>query len=197
MMQAFSRLLGPMARRIRLLTARAVVTVINDALKMQGVQVKLLDGEVCDNVERFQNYGFTSHPLPGAEGIYLSIGGDRDHGAVIAVDDRRYRIKGLQSGEVAIYTDEGDSIVLKRGRLVEVNTQTFRINASTLVEINTPKVQMNAPLVATTGEIKADLDITDRNATTPKSMRGMRDVYNVHTHTDPQGGSVSTPTGQM
>lgn len=193
-----SRMLASIMRRVRLIAARAVITGTNDASKMQAVQVKLLNGEVRDTVEHFQPYGFTSHPLPGAEGVYLSIGGDRDHGVVVVADDRRYRIKSLQPGELAIYTDEGDSIVMKRGHLVEVTTQTLRINAATLVEINTPKVQMNTPLVATTGNLQVDEDITDRKAHPDvNTVRGMRDLYDIHTHHENDlNGETNPPTQQ-
>jgi phage baseplate assembly protein V len=120
-----TKMLAPYARRIRLLAARAVITLIDDASKLQGAQVKLLAGEVRDQVERFQQYGYTSVPFPGAEGIYLSLNGSRDHGVVICIDDRRYRITGLQAGEVAIYTDEDKAdgkhrIVLKRGKEIHL-----------------------------------------------------------------------------
>jgi len=109
--------LGPLARRLRLMASRAVLSLISDAPGVQVVQVRLLDGEVRGGIERMQNYGFTSVPLPGAEGVYLSLGGDRDHGVVIVADDRRYRVKGLAAGEVAIYDDQGQKIVLYRDRI--------------------------------------------------------------------------------
>lgn len=120
-----AKMLAPYARRIRLIAARAVITLIDDASKLQGAQVKLLADEVRDLVERFQQYGYTSVPLPGAEGIYLSLNGSRDHGVLICVDDRRYRITGLQGGEVALYTDEDKEagehrIVLKRGKEIHM-----------------------------------------------------------------------------
>ena len=193
MMHSFSQLLAPLARRIRLLTARAVITVINDALKMQAVQVKLLDGEVCDNVERFQNYGFTSVPFSGAEGVYLSIGGDRDHGVVICVDDRRYRLKSLQPGETALYDDQGQKVHLTRnGIVVDAAGKLVTVQSATTVTIKaSTKVRMETPLLEVTGEIKDNCD------TTGKTMSGMRDIYNTHTHSDPQGGSVGAPAGQM
>lgn len=116
---------APLARRIRLMAARAILTLIDDATRMQGTQAKLLDGEVCDNVDRFQQYGFTSVPHPGAEGIYLALGGSRDHGVLVCVDDRRYRIVNLAPGEVAIYTDEDMAgsdhrIIFKRGKEIHM-----------------------------------------------------------------------------
>jgi phage gp45-like len=48
------------------------------------------------------------------------VGGDRNNGVVVAVGDRKFRLKGLQGGEVAMYTDEGDIIIMKRGHNIKV-----------------------------------------------------------------------------
>jgi len=173
-----------------LTVARCVVSLVNDGTKMQTLQVELLKREIRDNIERVQNYGFTSHPHPGAEGVVVFVGGNRDLGLCVAVEDRRYRLVGLQQGEVAIYTDEGDNIVLKRGNVIEVNTTTFRVNASELCEFNTP-------LATFSGDVQADADILDNANSGGRSMSGMREVYNGHTHSDPQGGNVSTPNQDM
>lgn len=112
-----SKLLRPLKNKIAQLASRAVVRLINDGLKMQELQIVGLSGETLDGVERFQNYGFTSVPKSGAEGIALSINGNRSHTAVIVVDDRRYRLKAMQSGEVALYDDLGQKIVLHRDHI--------------------------------------------------------------------------------
>lgn len=123
---AFDKLLAPLRRRLALLVGRCIVNLVNDAAKMQGVQLGLLADDVIDGVERLQSYGFTSNPLPGAEAVMLSMGGVRSKAmsVVIACDDRRYRLTGLASGEVAMYTDQGDKIVIKRGGTVEVTAAT-------------------------------------------------------------------------
>ena len=59
------------AGRVRLAIGRAVLGLVNDAAKLQAVQVMVRSGEVRDRAEHFQHYGFTSVPLPGAEGIGL------------------------------------------------------------------------------------------------------------------------------
>lgn len=48
--------------------------------------------------------------------------------------------------------------------------------------------------ITTDKNVTATLDISDHGN---KSMAGMRTAYNGHTHTDPQGGSVSTPSVAM
>jgi phage baseplate assembly protein V len=204
MERMIARAIAPISRRLRLLTARAVVRLVNDGLREQGVQLQLLAGEVGD-AERYQHYGFSSVPHPGAEAIVLCIGGSREHLVTIADGDRRYRVMSQAPGEVAIYTDEGDNMRWRRGRLTEINTQTLRINATTLCEINAPTVQINAdtgcnidaPLTAATGALQAGQDITDRAALSGGgTMNGMRSVYNGHRHNE-TGTVTNVPNQQM
>lgn len=134
MIRTLQKLLAPLRRRLSLIVTRAVLTLVDDARLLQEVQVKLLADEVMDGVERFQEYGFTSVPHAGAEGVALSVGGHRSNTVVIAVDDRRYRLKGLQNGEVALYTDEdqaehGHRIVLRRGGVIEAHCAHLKLHA--------------------------------------------------------------------
>jgi len=142
----FDKLAAPLRRRVRLMISRAVLSAVNDAGGIQLVQVKLLDGEVRDGVERMQNYGFTSAPKAGAEGLMACVSGDRDHGIIVAMDDRRFRLKGLQAGEVAIYSDEGDQIVFKRGRILQVTAGT--------------KLEVITPLATFSGDVQVTGDVT-------------------------------------
>ncbi len=167
-MKGLERMLGPLQRRVMLMVGRAVLAAVNDTTKLQGLQINLLADETRDDVERFQNYGFTSHPHPGAEAIAVSVMGTRDHMVVIAVDDRRYRLKGLAEGEVAMYSDEGDSIVFKRGRIIEVTAGT--------------KVVFNTPLVEMTGELHVTGDVIGAGKSLPH-----------HTHLEQGDGA---PTGE-
>lgn len=179
-------------------TFRGVLTLVKTAGAVQLVQVDGLAGEQLQDAELFQHYGLTSNPPPGTMAVVVPVGGKTSHGIVIATEHGSYRLKNLASGEVAIYTDEGDSIVLKRGRLIEVTTQTLRVNAPTLIEFNTQKVQVNSPLVSTTGQIQAALDITDKYGAGGKSMANMRTVYNSHTHHENDvHGDTNAPTQQV
>lgn len=120
---------GPLAKietRIKLLLGRAVIRLVDDARRIQELQVEALEGEVIDLVERFQEYGFTSHPHEGAEAVIGAFGGARQHSVVLKVDDRRYRLTGLEEGEVALYTDEDEDdgphrIVMERGRRIRLS----------------------------------------------------------------------------
>ncbi len=161
MMNAFQKLLAPIRRRLSSLVSRAVVSLVNDSLKLQGVQLQVLAGETLDNVERFQEYGFTSVPLTGAEAVLLCVGGFRDHPLIVAIDDRRYRKKGLAAGEVALYTDEGDVILFKRGRTIEITAGTkVKVTAPDVEVIAATKVTVTSPLVTMSGELQVAGKIT-------------------------------------
>lgn len=179
------RALATIARRIRLIASRAVVRMVNDAGGLQVVQITLLADETRDQVERFQNYGLTSHPHPGADAVAVALGGSRDHLVAIAVDDRRYRIKGLAAGEVALYDDLGHVVRLTRAGIV-IDGAGHPVTVT-----NTTKLRVEAPLLEVTGQIK---DLCDGAG---KTMAGMRDTYNSHTHPGDSGGTTGTPTQGM
>lgn len=126
-----SRLLAPIIGRIQMMIGRATVSAVDDAQGVQALQIELLDEEVHDDVERFQNYGFGSHPFGEAEAVALFTGGLRSRGIVVAVEDRRYRIK-LDQGEVAIFDDQDQRVHLKRDGI--------RITSTLKVEIEAPHV---------------------------------------------------------
>lgn len=117
------------------LISRVVLRRVDDTKKTQIVQLVALEGETRADIERVQNYGFTSVPLDGIEGVALFPGGFREHGFVIATDDRRYRLTGLEAGEVAIYTDQGDKVVIERGGTIRVTAATKVVVAAPLVEL--------------------------------------------------------------
>lgn len=185
-MNTSDRKLHALVRRVRLTIGRALVRLVNDGSGIQTAQVSLMGNETRDKLERFQEYGFTSVPKAGAEAAVVFVGGCRDHGIIVAIDDRRVRLKGLAEGEVAIYTDEGDSIILKRGNNIEINTATLTVKAS-------DKVRMETPLLEVTGDI---IDTCDTN---PNNMAGMRAIYNTHTHNENNnpGGPTNAPNQGM
>lgn len=116
--RSMARALAPMARRLQNFFARGTVALSDASKLMQTLQVKLLAGETLAGLEHFEPYGLTSRPKPGAEVAALFIDGDRSHGIVLVVADRRYRIKGLEEGEIALYDDQGQSIAIKREGMV-------------------------------------------------------------------------------
>lgn len=181
---SIDKALAPLVRRMRLALGRGIIKLVSDGAGIQVVQLDLMANETRSKIERFQEYGFTSHPKTGAEAAVIFMGGNRDHGIVVAVDDRRYRIKGLESGEVAIYTDEGDEIRLKRGNVIEVKTKEFIVNAEDRVTFNTPLV-------------RASGDIIDNYETNGNNIQEMREIYNIHTHAEDSSGNTEVPNQPM
>jgi phage baseplate assembly protein V len=100
--------------------ARAYIAAVNDAGPIQTMRLSaLLAGETPDGVARLQNYGFTSVPLAGAvDAAAVFLLGKRSLPLIIAADDRRYRVKGLDGGEVCVYTDLGQQLYLSRAGTV-------------------------------------------------------------------------------
>lgn len=156
-MRGLARLVDPVRRRVRLMVSRAVLQLIDDAPRLQEGQVTLLRGEVRSGVERFQEYGFTSVPLPGAEAVVLFVGGSRDHGVIVAADDRRHRPSELAPGEVMIYDDRGKFVHLKANGDVHVGGIRLLVDAD---------VQINGD-VEVAGNIHATGTIIDDSGNTP------------------------------
>jgi phage baseplate assembly protein V len=102
------------------LVFRGVVTLIKAAGAVQLVQLDGLAGEQLQDAEYFQHYGYTSNPPAGTMCVVLPVGGKTAHGIIIATEHGTYRLRNLAPGETALYSDEGDSVLLKRGRIVQV-----------------------------------------------------------------------------
>ena len=158
---------------------RGTVVLVDSARKLQALQMRLTAGEVKDGLEHFEPYGFTSNPLAGAEGVAAFIGGDRSHGVLLVVADRRYRIQGLEPGEVVIYTDEGDKVHFKRGRIIDIETDTLNIKASKAVNIDTPVINQTGKIVSTGDQLAG----------------GISQIKHVHVGVQAGSGQTGAPAG--
>lgn len=189
-MRGVDRLLNPLRRGLAHIVTRAVVSLVNDAAKMQALQVSLLADEQLDNVEHWQPYGFTAHPLAGAEALVLAVGGHRAHSVVVSCADRRFRLVGMEGGEVAIYTDEKDKIHFKRNRVIEVETMTLKVKADTAVSFDTAtftvaaseRVVFQTPTITQTGTIVSQGD---------QVAGGVSQINHRHENTQPAVGQQS------
>lgn len=153
-----------------MLLSRGVITLINSSTKLQSVQMHFLDDGVKDGLEYFEPYGFTATaPANNREGLALFFDGDRGHGVVICIANRQYRLRGLQPGEVALYDDQGQKIVLSK----------------TGIHITSPdSIRLEAPIVHCTGYFLCQGEVIDRAEKGGISMSKTRDIYNAHTHSD-------------
>ena len=135
------RLLNPIKARIRLMIGRCLITACNG----DKVKLSLLADESREDVDFFQQYGFSSRPVGGVGAIALFIGGSRDNGVVVASrgEDGDMNV-GLEPGEVAVHSKYGTRIILKKDGTVSVVT-------------NSKKVKIEGDLEVT-GDVKAVCD---------------------------------------
>ena len=181
--------------------ARAVLNVVDDEGNMQRVQISLLEDEVIDDVERFQDYGFTSVPEEGSEATVVFVGADRSHPIVVVADDRRVRKKGLNPGEVAVYHKNGDFIHLKNEKEIEIKTTTFKVNCTTATIAAESEVKLDSPLVTLTGRQQTTGEKSGGGAST--FVGGLENTggevisngisLEHHTHPGDSGGTTGEP----
>lgn len=152
------KLLAPLQRRIRLLADRAVITLVNDALQRQNLQLKVLADESASDVERFQNYGHTSVPPIGSEAIVLSVGGSRAGLVAISVEDKSVRPKDLAEGDSCLYHLDGHRIILRENGLVEIQAKSVILNAAEKHTIISPMTEIQGALHVT-GLVTSDEDV--------------------------------------
>lgn len=157
--------------RVMMMFARGVLRGVDDSGPRQQVQVELLKDELRDGLEHMQNYGFTSHPIGGDVAVAF-LGGNREQGIVLVVDDRRYRIP-LLAGEVAIYDDQGNKIELLRDMVKVTAVQ---------------HVEVVAPTIKLVGNLDVIGDITSTGTVTNNG----KDIGSTHKHDGVLVGGANT-----
>ncbi|AWT21332.1 phage baseplate assembly protein V [Klebsiella grimontii] len=141
----FSRSIAAIGRRLRLMVDRALVRIVTDSLGRQNLQVQSLADETNDDVERFQNYGFTSVPPAGSEAIVVAVGGRRGGLVAIAVEDKGSRPRGGEEGDVILYHQEGHVIVLKKNGLAEIRVKKINLIAEESCDIIGKQINITGP----------------------------------------------------
>jgi len=175
MVDLVRRLVEPVLHRVKVLAQRAVVRSSTDTTKAQTLELAVLSRETLREVERFAHFGLTTRPPTGSEVVVLCLGGNRDHPIVVADEDRRARpVATLAEGEVCLYASGPARIFVRADGSVEV------------VASGDLKV---AGKVAVTGDVEATGNVSDLVGT----LAALRSAYNVHTHSDPQGGTTGPP----
>ncbi len=175
--------LSAIARRLRLMVDRALVRMVSDSPERQNLQIQTLADATDDDVERFQNYGFTSVPPEGAEAIVLAVGGRREGLVALAVEDKRCRPKGLSPGDVRLYHQDGKShITLKENGVIEITGEQLdfsgkavNLTADELLAIKAGNMKFVGPC-----EFSEDVSINGKS-------------FNEHIHKDGDNENTSPP----
>lgn len=162
-----------LSNRVMMMFARGVVRRVTDTNGRQQLQVELLKDELRDDIEHMQNYGFTSHAKGGDVAVAF-IGGNREQGIVLAVDDRRYRLV-LQAGEVAMYDDLGNKVELLRDMI--------KVTAVQHAEVVAPTIKLIGE-IELVGNVKIQGNIDSTGMITNNGKR----VDSTHTHSSGGAG---------
>lgn len=124
-------------QKARIAIGRAVLAMVDDAAVRQQLQLEKHFGTVRDGIERFQNYGFHSVPLPGAAVAIVALAGSEGHLVALAVDDVRGRPTDGQDGDAIQWDYRGqrvwltdDGIVIETDRPVTVRAVRVNVTAT-------------------------------------------------------------------
>lgn len=186
------------AALLRGLLGRGVVESVDDSPMMRTVQAEFLPGDVREGLEHFEPYGFTSRVKEGAEAIGAFFNGDRSHGVVLVTADRRFRLH-VEEGEVAVFDDQGQKVVLKRdGILVETpKNLTATVGGNTVATVSgtttlkSGAVTIDAPSVHITGTLAVDGHISGTGGLAVSGGSGAAVTGSITATGDIQAGSIS------
>lgn len=143
-------------RRVLVLVGRGRITAVNDAGDVQLAQARLSGSEVQDDMPRFGQYGLSCNPPAGTDCVAIFVGGDRTNGVIIATNNQTFRMKALESGEVALSDDKGQSVYLSAtgiridggGLPISVeNAPAIGLWAGAAISLNAPSIILNGTTV--------------------------------------------------
>lgn len=172
---------------------------------VQKIQVEGLDGETVQDLEHAENFGFTSNPPAGSDCVVVPLGGKTSHGIIVTTTNGAYRITGLSDGETAVYNADGAKMMLKKGRVIEIDCDKLNIKAPSGVNITSEKVECSAVLTAQ-GQINGNggmavqggsgttftgnVDMVGGLNTTGALTNNGKDVGSTHKHTETNGSET-------
>lgn len=173
---------------------RGVIRRVNSEPGVQLVSGEGVVGEQLRDNELFQHYGYTSVPPKGTMYVAIPVGGKTSHGVIVATEHGTYRLKGLQEGELAIYTDEGTKMVMKRGRVIETDCDVYRMNCKTFAVNATESSTFNTPTLTASAEAVINGLVTGKGGLALSGGEGgvaARIDGDLRATGDVQGGEVS------
>lgn len=135
-------------------------------------------------------------------GAYVRFGESGAHDDLTGKDyDGKWAIKRNTSRKVNIHLEQGGGTaslnIAPDGAINVKSKNTVTVEAEGEATLKAPHVTVDTPEAKFTGNIIADGTITDLAASGGRSMDSMRQVFNDHTHDDPQGGKVQPPAVDM
>lgn len=176
-----------MTSRALNMLAKAVMKKVIDSLGRQTAQVEVTKGELIDDVERMQDYGFSSNPpASGTDALIAFLGGSRDQGVIVRMENRSFRLKNLKSGEVAMFDDLGN--VFKLGR------EQVEVIGVTKLVASAPQIELVATSSAKVTCGASSMTITPAGIAlnSPVLTHNGKNIGATHAHTGVTSGSGTT-----
>jgi len=196
-MISFSRLLQPLKSKIFLMIARSILEEVDNTGKTMRIKAECLKNESLSDIERMEEYGFTSYPPldDKTENIILFPNGNRDFGLSIVSHNPDARPTSLVEGESMVYGKDSGSTFTNYIKISPTNdTITIETKDSIKIELTTDGTkQVNidgADKINLLGATEAFL-----NGTTFDSwLTSFTTWASTHTHPTAPVGPVSPPT---
>ena len=179
-----NRLLESLKKSLRLLVGKCVIEAASKNADGISVDLVLLGNERHSGVRLMQHYGFASVPKSGAHGVALFVGGARDNSVLVASQGAPDGIPALDAGEVALFSEFGQKVILNKNGDVVV------------ASANGKDVIMNGRVIAKSGLVSEGdvLAVGEVAARVIKAGETYTDATAVHlsTHTHPVSGNATT-----
>ena len=139
-----------------------------------------------DNLVGVAPFGLASSPPLEAYAVTAYLGGDRSNGVAFAHHHAPSRPTDLQRGDACLYDNRGRRIWLSEDGIV-VNGA-----AGSVTITNATIVRLECDMLQVTGDIVDNCDDND------KTLKDLRDAYNIHKHTGvTTGGGTSGLTDHL
>lgn len=178
------RLLESLRRSLRLLVGKCVIEAASKSSDGVNVDFVVLGNERHSGVRLMQHYGFASVPKSGAHGVALFVGGARDDCVLVASQGEAGGIPALDSGEVALFSEYGQKVVLDKNGNVDVFPASGK------------DILFNGRVIAKNGLVSEGdvLAVGEVAARVIKAGETYTDATAIHlsTHSHPVSGSATT-----
>lgn len=127
-------------RKMNNFLSRGKLLDFNNESKVPLLKVGLMANEIYDGLEFPQQFGIKSYPPKDSEVITAHFGGNRSHGTILNVFDRKLMPDDLEEGEVCLYnSDAGRILIDKDSKIILKNggaTLTIDTNGTVTIDGN-------------------------------------------------------------
>jgi phage gp45-like len=130
-------------QRVLNIVAPGKLTICDDSGSVMRCQFTITHLEVLNGVPVLQQFGLSSVPPAGSDGIAVFLGGDRSNSAIIATGDQGTRPSGKAAGETVIFNAFGMTIALSASGI------TINGGGKPVTITNAPTVTQNGDLHVT------------------------------------------------